>query len=52
MSQYSYGAKAYAPSPQAISNGHMLLRSQGTCERNSIKFAINTSCFCAGILIK
>jgi len=33
MGQYSYGAKAYAPSPQAISNGHMRLRSQDTCEQ-------------------
>ena len=26
--------QAYAPSPQAILNGHTRLRSYGTCERN------------------
>ena len=36
MDQYHYGAKAYAPSLQAISNGHMRLRSQGTWEPEPI----------------
>ena len=39
-SQYDYGAKAYAPSPQAISNRHMLLCSQVTCEPMPFSLAL------------